>query len=157
MHGATPTGPSKSGAWPVGMLAITLGGLVVRSKTTTVLLALPTNMVFPSAVTTIPQGQDKGFTPLARAAQHCAPVNPPKSPLAPKPGIEKSRVRQPKRVWLPSAERNGGIVPGPDGPLIHALALFPAWDTALAPPIVFTARFLTVSTTTTAKPMRSDT
>src|SRR5215467_11429908 len=84
IQGATPTGPSKSGDWPVGMLAITVGGLVVRSNTTTVLLALPTNMVLPSAVTTIPHGHDKGFTPLARAAQHWAPVNPPKRPLAPK-------------------------------------------------------------------------
>src|SRR5215469_2129400 len=81
MHGATPTGPSKSGDWPVGIFAMTVGGLVVRSKTTTVLLAFPTNIVFPSAVTTIPQGHDSGFTPLARAAQHCAPVNPPKRPL----------------------------------------------------------------------------
>src|SRR5215467_12762121 len=27
MQGPTPAGPSKSGDWPVGMLAITLGGL----------------------------------------------------------------------------------------------------------------------------------
>src|SRR5215471_5095576 len=119
MQGATPTGPSKSGAWPVGMLAITLGGLVVRSKTTTVLLALPTNIVLPSAVTTIPQGQDRGFTPLARAAQHWAPVKPPKTPAA----------LQLKRVGLPKAEFNAGIV------ITHGLALFPASVTELVPPM----------------------
>src|SRR5215472_6337836 len=97
-QGATPTGPSKSGDWPVGMLAMTVGGLVVRSKTTTVLLALPTNMVLPSAVTTMPHGHDRGFTPLAREAQHCAPVNPPNKPLGPNPGSENDPVRQPNRV-----------------------------------------------------------
>src|SRR5215471_17774139 len=111
------------------MLAMTLGGLVVKSNTTTVLLALPTNMVLPSAVTTIPQGHESGFTPLARAAQHCAPVNPPNRPLGPKPGSENDIVRQPNRVnagvppKVPASETRGGMVG------TQALALFPAWAT----------------------------
>src|SRR6516225_828515 len=54
MHAATPTGPSQSGDWPVGMVAITVAGLVVRSKTTTELLPLPMNSVLPSAVMASP-------------------------------------------------------------------------------------------------------
>src|SRR5215471_17116741 len=105
---------------------MTFGGLVVRSKTTTLLLPLPMNRVLPSAVMASPSGADSGFTPLARAAQHCAPGNPPKRPLAPKPGIEKVPVLQANRVKFPSAETIGGIVG------THALALFPAWATSLA-------------------------
>src|SRR5215470_12551410 len=133
------------------MLAMTLGGFVVRSKTTTALLPLATNRVFPSAVMASPSGADNGFTPLARAAQHWAPGNPPNNPLAPKPGIENVPVRQPNRVKLPRAESVGGMMG------MQALALFPAWATLLAPPIVLTAKLLMVSTTTTSSPMRSDT
>src|SRR5215831_2178353 len=112
------------------MLAMTLGGFVVRSKTTTALLPLATNRVFPSAVIAPPLGADKGFTPLARAAQHWAPGNPPKRPLAPKPGIENVPVLQPKRVKFPRAETVGGITG------MQALAKSPAWATLLAPPMV---------------------
>src|SRR5215831_6188543 len=111
------------------MLAMTLGGFVVRSKTTTALLPLATNRVFPSAVIASPSGADNGFTPLARAAQHWAPGNPPKRPLAPKPGIENVLVRQPNLVKLPSAETMGGMMSLPIESLMHALALFPAWAT----------------------------
>src|SRR5579863_922404 len=91
MQGATPTGPSKSGEEPVGKSAMTVGPTpvklpVVRSKATTVELPLPTNRVLPSGVTKLPSGPEMGFTPLAREAQHCAPTNPPKNPLAPNPG-----------------------------------------------------------------------
>src|SRR5215510_3678684 len=157
MHGATPTGPSKSGDCPVGMLAITFGGFVVRSNTTTVLLAFPTNIVLPSAVTMTPHGHDSGFTPLALAAQHCAPVNPPNRPLGPNPGSEKPIVRQPNLVnageppKVPASDTNGGMIGR------HALALFPACATSFAPPMVFTAMLLMVSTTTTSRPIRSDT
>src|SRR5215831_613996 len=129
MQGATPLGPSKSGDWPVGMLAMTLGGFVVRSKTTTALLPLAINRVLPSAVMASPSGADKGFTPLARAAQHWAPGNPPNNPLAPKPGIENAMVRQPNRVKLPRAESVGGMMSLPSLSFTHALALFPAWAT----------------------------
>src|SRR5579871_5022118 len=110
-----------------------VAGFVVRSNTATALLPLPTNRVLPSAVTTSPSGADKGFTPLEREAQHWAPGNPPNSPLAPNPGMEKLPVRQPKRVKFPSAETIGGMVG------THGLALLPAWATELAPPMVFTA------------------
>src|SRR6266852_769423 len=109
-HGLVPSGPSKSGDWPVGMLAMTVGGFVVRSKTTTVLLAFPTNMVWPSAVTTIPHGHDKGLTPLPREAQHWAPVNPPNRPLGPNPGSWKFIVLQPNLVKFPRTETKGGMV-----------------------------------------------
>src|SRR5215471_8756496 len=93
------------------MVAITVGiGWVVRSKTTTLLLPLATNRVLPSAVIASPSGADRGFTPLARAAQHWAPGNPPKSWLAPKPGSEKVPVLQPNRVKLPLASSMGGIM-----------------------------------------------
>src|SRR5713101_2290992 len=107
------------------MLAITFGGFVVRSKTTTVLLALPTNIVWPSAVTTIPHGQDKGFTPLPREAQHCAPVNPPKSWLAPNPVRWKLNVLHPNLVKFPRAETRGGMTSVP----IQGLATSPPWAT----------------------------
>src|SRR6202040_3239821 len=98
-----------------------------------------------------PSGPDRGFTPLARAAQHWAPGNPPNRPLAPNPGIEKAPVRQPNLVKLPLASRSGGMMAR------HALALFPAPATELAPPMVLTATLLSVSTTTTSRPIRSDT
>src|SRR5713101_3885493 len=150
-HGLVPTGPSKSGDWPVGMLAMTTGGFVVKSKTTTVLLALPTNMVLPSAVTTIPQGQDKGFTPLPREAQHWAPVNPPKRPLGPNPGSWKLIVLHPNRVKFPSTETVGEMVP------TQLLATSPPWATPFAPVMAFTATLLIVSKTATSRPMRSAT
>src|SRR5215470_7311502 len=108
------------------MSAITLGGFVVRSNTTTVLLPFPINRVLPSAVMASPSGADRGFTPFARAAQHWAPGNPPKRPFGPKPGIENEPVLQPNLVKFPNAERSGGIVG------MQALALFPAWATLLA-------------------------
>src|SRR5262249_55133135 len=165
MHGATPTGPSKSGDCPVGITAITTGtGFTVRSKTTTVLLAFPTNIVLPSAVTMIPHGHDSGFTPLALAAQHCAPVKPPNRPLGPNPGIEKPMVRQPNLVnagtgpgKVPASDTSGGIMALPMLSVMHGLALFPPCATSFAPPMVFTAILLMVSTTTTSRPIRSDT
>src|SRR5215472_16368426 len=78
MQGAMPAAPlSYWGDWPVGIVAITVAGFVVRSKTTTELLPLPINRVLPSAVMASPSGADRGLTPLAREAQHCAPGNPP--------------------------------------------------------------------------------
>src|SRR5713226_5666090 len=150
-HGLVPTGPSKSGDWPVGMLAMTVGGFVVRTKTTTLLLALPTNMVLPSAVTTIPHGQDKGFTPLPRDAQHWAPVKPPKRPLGPNPGIWKGAFLQPNRVKFPRTETVGGMVP------TQPLATSPPCATPFAPVMTFTATLLIVSKTATSRPMRSAT
>src|SRR5215471_20835971 len=137
---------------------MTLGvGVTVRSKTTTLLLALPTNMVFPSAVTMIPHGHDNGFTPLARDAQHCAPVNPPNRPFGPNPGSENEPVRQPNRVKFPKAETIGGIPPPGIAEGTHGLALLPACATSFAPPMVFTTTLLMVSTTTMSRPMRSET
>src|SRR5215472_3190511 len=114
------------------MLAMTLGGFVVRSKTTTALLPLATNRVLPSAVMASPSGADRGFTPLARAAQHWAPGKPPKSPFAPKPGIEKLPVLHPNLVKFPVASSIGGIGltwGAGGGGMKHWLALFPAWAT----------------------------
>src|SRR5215813_2143131 len=147
------------GDWPVGIMAITVGvGLTVISKTTTELLPLAINRVLPSAVMASPSGADRGFTPLARAAQHCAPGNPPKRPFAPKPGIEKVPVLHPNLVKAPLASSNGGMLPTvPFVNVAHGLALLPAWATLLAPPMVLTAMLVVVSTTTTSRPMRSDT
>src|SRR5579864_816595 len=144
------------------MVAMTVGIAVVRSKTTTELLALAVNRVLPSAVTISPSGPDRGFTPLARAAQHCAPGNPPNNPFGPNPpGSVKGALRQPNlvnegttgpplKLVVPEALTMGGMT-GRQG-----LALSPAWATELAPLIVFTATLLTVSTTTTSRPMRSE-
>src|SRR5271167_5244586 len=93
MQGDMPDGPSQSPATPVGMVASTMGGvggfmarfMVLRSKTTTEELPFPLNRILPSGVTSSPSGPDIGFTPLEREAQHWAPGNPPKLPLAPKP------------------------------------------------------------------------
>src|SRR5271167_4837942 len=93
MQGAMPVGPSQSPATPVGMVASTMGGvggflvksIVLRSKTTTEELPFPENRTMPLGVTSSPSGPDIGLTPLPREAQHCAPGNPPKLPLAPKP------------------------------------------------------------------------
>ena len=93
IQGAIERGPSQSPATPVGMVANTLGGvggfadkfMVLRSKTTTEALPFAVNKIFPSGVTSSPSGPDIGFTPLALEAQHCAPGNPPKRPLAPNP------------------------------------------------------------------------
>src|SRR5258708_39729050 len=96
-----------------------LGVLVVRSKTATLLLPLPINKVFPSAVIASPSGADRGFTPLARAAQHCAPGKPPKSPLGPNPpgrwnltppGVVDKSGLHPYLVRLPRLETVGGMV-----------------------------------------------
>src|ERR1700687_1115362 len=150
-HGPVPAGPSKSGDCPVGMFAMTTGGFVVKSKTTTVLLAFPTNMVWPSAVITIPHGHDRGVPPLPRAAQHSAPVNPPKRPLWPNPGIWKGAFLQLKRVKLPSAETKVEILGS------QALAGMPPPATPFAPVLMFTATLLIVSMTATSMPMRSAT
>src|SRR6266852_3512133 len=151
-HGLVPTGPSKSGDWPVGMLAMTVGptggflvrSIVVRSKTTTVLLAFPTNMVWPSAVTTIPHGHDKGFTPFPRDAQHWAPVNPPKRWLAPNPGswngcVSGMFVLHPNRVKLPRTETRGGMMSLLPESLMQPLATSPPCATPFAPVMTFTA------------------
>src|SRR5271166_179179 len=141
------------------MVASTMGGvggfmakfMVLRSKTTTEELPFPVNRIFPSGVTSSPSGPDIGFTPLEREAQHWAPGNPPKLPLAPKPEARwKGGFLHPKRVKLPRTETIGGIL-GSQG-----LAWLPAPATALEPWIAFTARFCLVSTTTTARPMRSE-
>src|SRR5208282_1639646 len=99
------------------MSAITTGGFVVRSKTTTLELPFPTYRVLPSAVTTTPLGPDIGFTPWPRAAQHWAPVNPPKLPLGPKPEdrpkgsvVPGTAVLQPNRVKFPFTPRIGGMI-----------------------------------------------
>src|SRR5205807_8342730 len=92
MHGATPEVLSKAGDVPVGKAARTVGGVgglavrVGKSKATLEELPLPTKRVFPSGVTTSPPGPERGFTPFARAAQHCAPGKPPNIPLSPNPG-----------------------------------------------------------------------
>src|SRR6266849_10365137 len=161
-HGLVPSGPSKSGDWPVGMLAMTTGGFVVRSKTTTVLLAFPTNMVWPSAVTTIPHGHDKGFTPLPREAQHWAPVNPPKRWLGPNPGswngcVSGMFVLHPNRVKLPRTETRGGMISLPPESLMQPLATSPPWATPFASVMTFTATLLILSKTATSRPMRSAT
>src|ERR1700739_1471987 len=175
MQGPTPFGPSKSGDAPVEKSAITTGGVFVRSNTTTDALPLPTNSVFPSGVTTSPFGPERGFTPFARDAQHCAPGNPPKEPFGPKPGnalpkfAKKGAFLQPNRVsplpglvklTLPRPVTIDGI---PCGSLTesscgpqHGLKLFPAFATWLIPPIVFTAKLFFASVTTTSSPMRSD-
>ncbi len=65
----------------------------VTSKATMLLLPLLMNSILPSGLNTSPSGPESGFTPLARAAQHCAPGNQPNSPLAPKPmGLKALQV-----------------------------------------------------------------
>src|SRR5579872_2335940 len=96
---------------PVGNSAITVGpggrplpGVKVverRSKATTLELPLPTKRVLLSGLKTSPSGAESGFTPLARAAQHCAPGKPPNKLFEPNPGMWKFNVRHPKRVQLP--------------------------------------------------------
>src|SRR5271163_2673868 len=107
------------------MSAITLGGvggfvvrfIVVKSQTTTEALPFPLNRNLPSGDAVSPSGPDMGFTPLPREAQHCAPGNPPKLPLAPKPVIrwnvgppsQDRSVRHPYLVKLPNTSTMGGI------------------------------------------------
>src|SRR5208282_239088 len=128
----------------------------VRSKATTLALPLPTNSVLLSGLNTSPSGADSGFTPLARAAQHCAPGKPPNRLLAPNPGIWKLSVRHPKRVQFPLDETNGGMT-SPASSVAQELALTPPPATPLAPAKKLTARSSCVSTTTTSRPIRSDT
>src|SRR5579863_543173 len=154
------------------MVASTVGGvggfwvrsIVLRSNTTTPAFPIAVNRVFPSGVTSSPSGPDIGLTPLAREAQHCAPGNPPKWWLAPKPEIrwkvgpptpDKS-VLHPNLVKLPTTSTVGGIMSLPAASVAHGLAWFPAPVTALVPWIALTAMLLTVSNTTTANPIRSE-
>src|ERR1700676_737097 len=90
------------------LVALVLKVVVVRSKATTLALPFPTNRVLLSGLKASPSGAESGLTPLARAAQHCAPGKPPNRPLAPKAGMWKFRVRQPKRVQLPDSVTIGG-------------------------------------------------
>src|SRR5271154_6239486 len=100
-----------------------VGGVVfsfieVRSKTITLELPLPTKRTLPSGVVVLPSGPDIGFTPLARAAQHWAPGNPPRLPLGPKPVFRWNRepfaqvisVLQAYRTKLPNTSAVGGII-----------------------------------------------
>src|SRR5579871_3785142 len=141
MHALTPAGPFQVGDCPVGMSAITIGGVTVRSNTTSEESALPTNIVCPSGVTVIPSGEESGLTPLPREAQQIAPGKPPKfpSPL------------QPKFSGCPStSSRNGGMLGS------HGLGGC-AEEIELSPPIAPTARSSSVSTITTSRPIRSET
>src|ERR1700758_4429457 len=97
-----PVGNSAITVGPGGRLvAVVLYVVVVRSKAATLALPLPTKRVLLSGLNASLSGAERGFTPLARAAQHCAPGKPPKRSLAPKPGMWKFKVRHPKRVQLP--------------------------------------------------------
>src|SRR5580658_6257620 len=110
------------------MVASTVGGVAVKSKTATLALPTAVNKVLPSGVTSSPSGPDIGFTPLPREAQHCAPGNPPKLPLAPKPDARwNGAFLHPKRVKFPKTEISGGML-GSQG-----AAWFPAPVTALEP------------------------
>src|SRR5208282_630623 len=165
MHGATPDVLSYAGDVPVGNAAITFGvavGPPLTSNTTTDALPLPTNSVFPSGLSTLPSGPEMGFTPLARAAQHCAPGNPPNIPLSPNPGNLFAKAA--KKVWFLQPIRVRPPLAGSGMPVMmegipgrHGLALFPPLVISLRPPIVLTASSVSVFTTTMAKPIRSET
>src|SRR5208282_4262273 len=139
------------------VVLVVLKVVEVRSKATTLALPLPTNRVLLSGLKTSPSGADSGSTPLARAAQHCAPGKPPNRLLAPKPGMWKFSVRQPKRVQLPYPETSDGMKIVPVGSTAQELALTPPPATPLAPEKKLTATSCWVSITATSKPMRSDT
>src|SRR6266849_5331375 len=135
------------------MVAMTVGGfvgvLLVRSKTSTLLLPFATKSVMPSAVIASPSGADRGFTPFARAAQHWAPGNPPKRWLAPNPGMPKVTppgiaVLHPNRVKLPRAVSKGGMMSLPEASWMQGLAKFPPPATPLAPSIMLTAMLVLV-------------
>src|SRR5579864_4556833 len=117
------------------VVAIGLKVVVVRSKAVTLALPLPTNRTLLSGLKTSPSGAESGFTPLARAAQHCAPGKPPNKPLAPKPGMWKPSVRQPKRVQLPNPVTIGGMnkVGAAGLSVAQELALMPPTATPFAP------------------------
>src|SRR5580658_6399977 len=91
--------------------------IVVRSKTITFELPLPTKSTLPSAVVVLPSGPDIGFTPFAREAQHWAPGNPPRLPLGPKPVFRWNlepfaqviSVLQAYLTKLPNTSAVGGI------------------------------------------------
>src|SRR6202030_365847 len=138
------------------MLAITGGAVALFasvgriSKMAMLELPLPTNMKFPSALTSTPFGPVNGFRLLAREAQHWPPIHPPKWPFGPKkPGRRKGAFLQPKRVKLPCAVVVGGILGS------QTLALLPASDTELSPPTANNAMFVTELNTGTSRPMRS--
>src|SRR5579864_3725194 len=120
------------------VVAIGLKVVVLRSKATTLALPFPTNKVLLSGLKTSPSGAESGFTPLARAAQHCAPGKPPNRPLAPNPGMWKASVRHPKRVQLPNPVTRGGIT-SPAESVTQELAVTPPPATPLAPEKKFTA------------------
>jgi len=122
-------------------MALVLKVVVVRSKATTLALPFPTKRVLLSGLKASPSGAESGLTPLARAAQHCAPGKPPNRPLAPKVGMWKFRVRQPKRVQLPDSVTIGGIKIVAEGSTAQGLALTPPPATPFAPEKKFTAIF----------------
>src|SRR5579864_101408 len=136
---------------PVGNSAITVGPggralpgvkvVVVRSNATTLAEPFPTNRVLLSGLNASPSGAERGLTPLARAAQHCAPGKPPNRSLAPNPGIWKFRVRQPKRVQLPVPVTSGGMnkVGAAGLSVAQELAVTPPPATPFAPEKKFTA------------------
>ena len=84
--------------------------------------------------------------------------------LAPNPGIwnftppdaERS-VLHPNLVKFPKPVTIGGMMSLPLASLMQGAGTSPAPATPLSPVIMFTATFLIVSTTTTSKPMRSET
>src|SRR5579863_2154259 len=121
------------------LVAVVLKVVVVRSKAATLALPFPTNRVLLSGLKTSPSGAESGFTPLARAAQHCAPGKPPNKPFAPKPAKWKFNVRQPRRVQLPNPVTMGGIKTVLVGSTAQALPLAPPTATPLAPEKAFTA------------------
>src|ERR1700686_739235 len=107
------------------LVALVLKVVVVRSKATTLALPFPTKRVLLSGLKASPSGAESGFTPLERAAQHCAPGKPPKRSLAPKVGMWKVSVRQPKRVQFPDSVTMGGIKIVPVESTAQELALTP--------------------------------
>ena len=118
----------------------------VRSNATTLLLPFATKRTVLSGLSTSPSGADRGFTPFAREAQHCAPGNPPSRPLGPNPGIPEvahemaglapgGTVLHPNLVKLPKALTMGGMLGS------QALALSRAPATPFAPVMIPTAWF----------------
>src|SRR5579864_8667507 len=136
-----PVGNSAITVGPTGRLAPGVKVVVVRSKATTLAEPFPTNRVLLSGLNTSPSGAESGLTPLARAAQHWAPGKPPKRPLAPKPGIWKVSVRQPKRVQLPVPVTIDGMnnVGAAGLSVAQELAVTPPPATPFAPEKKFTA------------------
>src|SRR5580693_6737691 len=101
-----------------GVGGLVFSFIVVRSKTITFELPLPTKRTLPSAVVALPSGPDIGFTPLAREAQHWAPGKPPRLPLGPNPVFKWNleplaqviSVLQAYLTKLPNTSAVGGII-----------------------------------------------